>query len=303
MTFEEARAQFPVFERYAYLNAGTNGPLAPRDRRRDGGRRSASTSSAAAAARAYFERALGAARRGAGEARRRGRARRRSCCSLTTSTTNGCNIVLAGLGLGAGRRGGDDRRRALRAARARSRASPAQVRVAPVRELPPEESLEVLLARGDAADAAARALARVLDERQPLSGRGAEGGDRPAGARRRRAVGRRDRRSTRRAFDYYAFSCQKWLCGPDATGGARRARPRGAARCRRRATSRRQAYEPTGDVHAAGRRRALRLELDAAAVAGRPRRPRSTSRPRAASSGRSQMAARCRELLARARRS
>jgi L-cysteine/cystine lyase len=28
MTFEEARAQFPVLERLAYLNAGTNGPLA-----------------------------------------------------------------------------------------------------------------------------------------------------------------------------------------------------------------------------------------------------------------------------------
>ena len=28
MTWEEARAQFPVFERFAYLNAGTNGPLA-----------------------------------------------------------------------------------------------------------------------------------------------------------------------------------------------------------------------------------------------------------------------------------
>src|SRR5437763_13787323 len=28
MTFEEARAQFPVFERFAYLNAGSNGPLA-----------------------------------------------------------------------------------------------------------------------------------------------------------------------------------------------------------------------------------------------------------------------------------
>jgi len=28
MTFEEARAQFPVLERYAYLNAGTTGPLA-----------------------------------------------------------------------------------------------------------------------------------------------------------------------------------------------------------------------------------------------------------------------------------
>ena len=28
MTFEEARAQFPVLERFAYLNAGTFGPMA-----------------------------------------------------------------------------------------------------------------------------------------------------------------------------------------------------------------------------------------------------------------------------------
>jgi len=27
MTFEEARAEFPVLERFAYLNAGTLGPL------------------------------------------------------------------------------------------------------------------------------------------------------------------------------------------------------------------------------------------------------------------------------------
>ena len=27
MTHDEARAQFPVLERYAYLNAGSNGPL------------------------------------------------------------------------------------------------------------------------------------------------------------------------------------------------------------------------------------------------------------------------------------
>ena len=27
MTFAEARAQFPVLERYAYLNAGTFGPM------------------------------------------------------------------------------------------------------------------------------------------------------------------------------------------------------------------------------------------------------------------------------------
>lgn len=30
MNFDEARAQFPIFERYAYLNAGSNGPLARR---------------------------------------------------------------------------------------------------------------------------------------------------------------------------------------------------------------------------------------------------------------------------------
>ena len=28
MTFDEARAQFPVLERYAFLNAGSSGPLA-----------------------------------------------------------------------------------------------------------------------------------------------------------------------------------------------------------------------------------------------------------------------------------
>ena len=30
MNFEEARAQFPVLERLAYLNAGSMGPLARR---------------------------------------------------------------------------------------------------------------------------------------------------------------------------------------------------------------------------------------------------------------------------------
>ena len=30
MTFEEARASFPVLEKYAYLNAGSVGPLAQR---------------------------------------------------------------------------------------------------------------------------------------------------------------------------------------------------------------------------------------------------------------------------------
>src|SRR5437588_5707906 len=97
MTFEEARAQFPVFERYAYLNAGTNGPLArtaveamAEFNRRDlehgrGGK-------------AYFEQILAL----------RERARQALAgvldvvpenVALVSSTTNACNVVLTGLGL------------------------------------------------------------------------------------------------------------------------------------------------------------------------------------------------------------
>src|SRR2546421_10682883 len=97
MTFEEARAQFPVFERYAYLNAGTNGPLARTTveamaefNRRDlehgrGGK-------------ADFEQILAL----------RERARQALAgvldvvpenVALVSPTTNACNVVLAGPGL------------------------------------------------------------------------------------------------------------------------------------------------------------------------------------------------------------
>src|SRR3990172_9568944 len=98
MTFEEARAQFPVLERTAYLNAGTFGPL--------------SRATAAAVAEwqardlehgrsgvAYFEEVLAL----------RELVRERigvlvgvgpEHVALTASTTDGCNIVLAGFGLG-----------------------------------------------------------------------------------------------------------------------------------------------------------------------------------------------------------
>jgi selenocysteine lyase/cysteine desulfurase len=177
MTFEEARAQFPVFERLAYLNAGTNGPLSSatgvamlRQERSDveSGR----------GGQAYFERAL--------ELRDRVRAKLASAVgvpaellSLSTSTTNGCNIVLAGLGLGPEDEvlTTDGEHFGLLGALA---ASPAQVRVANVRELPHEESL------------CARPFPRVLGDRQPFRGRGAQAPERPAGARRRRTVGGRD---------------------------------------------------------------------------------------------------------------
>ena len=97
MTPDEARALFPVLERVAYLNAGTFGPLAAAtldamqaELLADGERgRSGVT---------YFERVL--------ELRARARARLAELVNaepgqvaLTSSTTDSCNIVLAGLDL------------------------------------------------------------------------------------------------------------------------------------------------------------------------------------------------------------
>jgi L-cysteine/cystine lyase len=99
MTFEEARAQFPVLERLAYLNAGSNGPL-PRP--------------AVDAARARLERDVAEGRSGMAwiEEIRAMRERIRGgiaavlettadFVALTDSTTRGCQIVVAGLRLGA----------------------------------------------------------------------------------------------------------------------------------------------------------------------------------------------------------
>src|SRR2546423_9187939 len=97
MTFEEARAQFPVFERYAYLNAGTNGPLARStvaaleewDRRDlETGRGGKPYFEAVLALREEARAALAGVLEVASET-----------VALVSSTTNACNIVLAGLGL------------------------------------------------------------------------------------------------------------------------------------------------------------------------------------------------------------
>jgi L-cysteine/cystine lyase len=97
MTFEEARAQFPVLERYAYLNAGTNGPV-PRasadaiveQTRLDLERGRSGT--------AWFERILALR-----EEARLGLAAMIDAdpllVALTDSTSRGCSIVLSGLEL------------------------------------------------------------------------------------------------------------------------------------------------------------------------------------------------------------
>jgi len=98
MNFEDARAQFPVLEHIAFLNAGTFGPL---------------SLGTAAAVRTWLDRDLGEGRSGMPyfgavlELRDRARAALAglvgvdpSLVALTASTTDGCNIVVSGLGLG-----------------------------------------------------------------------------------------------------------------------------------------------------------------------------------------------------------
>ena len=98
MTFDEARAQFPVLERYAFLNAGSSGPL-PR--------------AAVEAARTRLERDLTEGRSGKAYLDENVELRERirdgiaavldaspELVALTDSTTRGCQIVVAGLSLG-----------------------------------------------------------------------------------------------------------------------------------------------------------------------------------------------------------
>jgi len=97
MTFEEARAQIPVLERYAYLNAGTNGPLARATVEAvvDAVQRDLADGRSG---KAYVERMLELR-----EVARRGFANvlgvEPERMALVESTSRGCSIVLAGFGL------------------------------------------------------------------------------------------------------------------------------------------------------------------------------------------------------------
>jgi L-cysteine/cystine lyase len=214
MNFDEARALFPVLERVAYLNAGTFGPLArptakviaeqvQRDLEhgRSGKPYIDDVVAARAAVRGLVAELLAAAPEGV---------------SLTSSTTDGCNIVLGGLGL----RPEDEI--VTTDAEHFGLAGPvfasgATVRVARVRELGPEEALEAIIAE---ITPRTRLLAvshvlwttgvlidvHALKERTslPVLVDGAQSvGAIPV------EVG---------AVDYYTVSGQKWLGGPDSTG-------------------------------------------------------------------------------------
>jgi L-cysteine/cystine lyase len=221
VTFDEARAQFPVLERVAYLNAGTFGPL-PRpafeamqeQERRDleQGRSGRPFFDAMLAVRDRVRQKL-AGLVGVGADR----------LALTRSTTDGCHIVLAGLELTPDDEivTTDHEHFGLLGALA---VSPARIRIAAVRDRPAGDAFELLRAavtsrtRLIAAQHVSWTTGHVLPLRElreatgvPVLADGAQSaGAIPVDAN---------------AFDFYTVSAQKWLCGPDGTGALVVARP------------------------------------------------------------------------------
>ncbi len=284
MTFEEARALFPVLERSAYLNAGTFGPLAQptldamaAELHDDGERGRLGTD--------YFERVLGL--------REHLRAQLAALVdvdaaqvTLTGSTTDGCNIVVAGLGLGPG----DE---VVTTAEEHPglilplHASGAHVVVA---QPEPDALLAAvtpqtrLLALSHVLWTTGRTLpVHELRERTglPILVDGAQAaGAIPVAAR---------------GLDFYTISGQKWLCGPDATGALVVADPE-ALRIARPSYFAQTSFEPDGSFVA--RDGAARFDpgwLSAASLRGLAVAldvPPEGSHARAAA-----QAARCRELL------
>jgi len=234
VTFEEARAQFPVLERFAYLQAGSVGPLAR-----------------ATVGAMHFEEEHGLHDgRGSGAQFERILALREELrgdiaalvgvdaelVALTASTTDGCNIVLAGLDLApddevvtttdehfgllgplhaSGAKvvvADPDPERVLAAVTPRTRLLALSHvlwttgQVLPVRELKEETGLPILV------DGAQSIGAIPVD----LT-----------------------------ALDYYTISGQKWLCGPEGTGALVVADP-DALRVGRPSYLAQLRYEPDG---------------------------------------------------------
>jgi len=211
-SFEDVRAAFPVLDQFAYLNAGTNGPLAR------------STVEAMLAeelvdltqgrgGEPYFSRALAmrddvraklASQLGADP----------SHVSLTRSTTDGCNIVLAGLDLGL------DDEVVTTDVEHFGLIGPLEASGAKVVTAPEDRIVEAVTERrrlvaishvswvtGNSLDPgrvkAETGLPVLVDGAQSAGVIPVQAGD----------------------VDYYAVSCQKWLCGPDVTGALVVARP------------------------------------------------------------------------------
>ena len=223
MTLDEARAEFPVLERFAYFNAGSVGPL---------GRTAAAAVErwnrreveAGRASLAYFTDML--------ELRERVRERLAALVgvaadrlALTSSTTDGCNIVLGGLDLRP-----DDEVVTTDVEHfgvlGPLHASGARVRVAALKDRSAAEAADAILSevgprtRLLAVSHVAWTTGQVLPVEELKRETGLPvlvDGAQSVGAVPVDASG----------FDFYTVSGQKWLCGPVPTGALAVADPDG----------------------------------------------------------------------------
>src|SRR5436190_492090 len=214
MTFEEARSQYPVLERYAYLNAGTMGPLS---------RAAADAISGCAlrdieegrGGRPYFEQML-SLRDGVRDRIARLLAVAPDGVALTMSTTDSVHVVLAGLDLKP-----EDEIVTTDCEHPGLvlplHVSGGRVVVADLKERPASEAAQAILDRVTERTRLI-AVSHVLwttGHVVPVHELRAEtglpvlvDGAQSAGAIPVDANG----------VDFYTVSCQKWLCGPDPLG-------------------------------------------------------------------------------------
>jgi L-cysteine/cystine lyase len=215
MDLKAVRAGLPVLERSAYLNAGTNGPLPRRsvevmtsilERDLREGRSS----------KEYFERMVGG-REGLRAALAAFLQTVPENIALATSTTEGCNLVVTGLGIGPGDEvvTTDSEHPGLFGGLV---ASGADLKVVELRDLPTAEAAGALEAaitertRLIALSHVSWLTGAVFPVRE-LAGRGI-----PLLVDGAQAAGAIPVDVHELGCDFYTVSAQKWLLGPDVTG-------------------------------------------------------------------------------------
>jgi L-cysteine/cystine lyase len=214
MSWPQARTRFPVLERFAYMNAGTFGPLSRATLDAEGALRRWEAENGRGG-KAYFDAMIERRERVRGLLADQIRVPH-DHVALTDSTTGGVQIVVAGLGLSEGDEvvTTDAEHFGLTGPLL---ASGATLRIARVRDAPAADSYELIRAqvtprtRLIATSAVSWIDGKVFPWRElrdatalPVLVDGAQA----AGAIEEDAS----------AADYYTVSGQKWLCGPDATG-------------------------------------------------------------------------------------
>jgi L-cysteine/cystine lyase len=221
VSWPEARARFPVLERYAYLNAGTFGPLSRATLEAMANLR-AFEAGRGRASRAYFDEMLDRREHVRGLVARQVGVPVDNL-ALTESTTQAVHVVVIGLGLAAGDEvvTTDAEHFGLTGPLI---ATGATLRVAPVRDAAAADVFDLIARQVTprtqliATSAVSWIDGKVFPWHElreatqvPILVDGAQA----AGAIEVDATG----------SDFYTVSAQKWLCGPDATGALYVAEP------------------------------------------------------------------------------